>query len=326
MQCFILAGGFATRLWPITERRAKPLLPLAGKPILTHLAEGIPEEIPVTVSTNAVFAEAMCAWASDAPRRNIDVVAEHAAKESEKLGALGALAQWIGERNIRDDLIVLTGDNLLGFRMADFLSVCNAGMPVVAAHDIGDIGSASAFGTVVLGADGSTVEAFEEKPEHPRSSLVSAGCYFLPADALEVVCNHARNHPDNIGSAMEALVNAGRTVRCFRFTEAWFDIGSFDAYINATRSLVGSAVLCGINAAAEQCRTTGSVVLGNGSIARGSSLTDTVIFERCVIENCILENCVIDDDCVLRDVDLSGKMIRAGTRLERDTRGLRPAV
>ncbi|MEK7217912.1 MAG: NDP-sugar synthase, partial [Patescibacteria group bacterium] len=48
MQAFLLAGGFATRLWPLTEKRAKPLLPLAGKPIITHLLENIPEGIPVT--------------------------------------------------------------------------------------------------------------------------------------------------------------------------------------------------------------------------------------------------------------------------------------
>ena len=62
MKAFILAGGFATRLWPLTEKRAKPLLPLAGIPLLTHLVEKIPAGIPITVSTNAVFAEDFEKW------------------------------------------------------------------------------------------------------------------------------------------------------------------------------------------------------------------------------------------------------------------------
>ena len=58
MHAFILAGGFATRLWPLTEKRAKPLLPLAGVPLIEYLVQDIPEDIPITISTNAVFKEA----------------------------------------------------------------------------------------------------------------------------------------------------------------------------------------------------------------------------------------------------------------------------
>jgi glucose-1-phosphate thymidylyltransferase len=326
MRCFILAGGFATRLWPLTERRAKPLLPLAGKPILTHLVEGIPEGIPITVSTNAAFAEAFCGWAASAPRRNIEVIVEHAGHEREKLGALGALAQWIREAHITDDVLVLTGDNMLGFRMSDFIGAYRAGTALIAAHDIGDLAKASAFGTVVLAQDDRTVVAFEEKPEQPRSTLVSAGCFILPAASLALVQQHAQRHPDNIGSAIEALVAAGQPVDCFRFTEAWFDIGSFEAYVEATQTMVGDAVLLDRDAAVEECVTEGSIVLGRGSIVRKSRLKDVVVFGQCVIDDCILEQCVIDDGCVLKGIDLTGKMLRSGTRLERSTIGLSPAV
>ena len=73
MHAFILAGGFATRLWPLTESRPKPLLPLAGKPILTHLIEKIPKDIPITVSTNAVFADAFHQWQSQVAKRQLPI-------------------------------------------------------------------------------------------------------------------------------------------------------------------------------------------------------------------------------------------------------------
>ena len=76
MRAFILAGGFATRLWPLTEKRAKPLLPLRGKPILTHLVEKIPADLPVTVSTNAAFEDAFEEWRRDLGRSETEIVVE----------------------------------------------------------------------------------------------------------------------------------------------------------------------------------------------------------------------------------------------------------
>ncbi|HRH93005.1 MAG TPA: sugar phosphate nucleotidyltransferase, partial [Candidatus Peribacteria bacterium] len=91
MRCFVLAGGFATRLWPLTEKRAKSLLPLAGKPILSHVVDAVPAKIPVSVSTNAVFEADMRRWAKK-QNRDIDIVVEDTGHDDQKLGALGALA------------------------------------------------------------------------------------------------------------------------------------------------------------------------------------------------------------------------------------------
>lgn len=314
MHAFILAGGFATRLWPLTEQRAKPLLPLAGKPILTHLVEDIPDDVPVTVSTNAAFSAAFDDWRQTLGRP-VELLIEETASDREKLGALGATAQWIRTANINDDILLLTGDNYCGFRFADFLAAVQPGTPLIAAHDIGDLALASAFGTIVLHEDATTVVAFEEKPREPRSTLVSTGCSVIPSDALPILLSHAERHPDNVGGLFEALLAAGRTIHCFRFTEPWFDIGSFDAYLDATRALVGANVLTGQDAAIEDTVTDGSIVLGDGSRVRASQLRDVVLFRQCDIEDCVLDRCVLDDGCVLRGVDLTGKMLRAGTTL-----------
>jgi glucose-1-phosphate thymidylyltransferase len=218
---------------------------------------------------------------------------------------------------MHDDILVLAGDNLLGFRLRDVLAAVEPGCALVAAHDVQDLGRASSFGTIVLGEDGRTVTAFEEKPAHPRSTLISTGCFTLPAPCLPLICEYARSRPDDMGGALEALVQAGKPVHCITPPGAWFDVGTFDAYVDATSSFVGERVLAGNDSAAERCVTHGSVVLGNGSIVRDSQMTDVVVFDRCVIEDCILERCVIDNDCVLRGVDLTGKMLRAGTTLTR---------
>ncbi|NTU69922.1 NTP transferase domain-containing protein, partial [bacterium] len=62
MKAIILAGGFATRLWPLSEQRAKPLLPIAGKAIVSHLAESLPEDVELIISTNEQFEKSFKDW------------------------------------------------------------------------------------------------------------------------------------------------------------------------------------------------------------------------------------------------------------------------
>lgn len=317
MHAFLLAGGYATRLWPLTERRAKPLLPLAGKPMVSHILEGIPAEIPVTVSTNAAFEKDFLAWKAGTGRANLKVVIERTRSDDEKLGALGALAQWAETEKIDDDVLLLAGDNYLGFSIARFLQAFHPDTALIAAYDIGGKEEAKKFGTVVTGPDGVTVTGFEEKPAEPKTTLVSTGCAVLPKSALPILQDYAKRKPDNLGGIFEELLAKGRKVECFRFTERWFDVGSFEAYLEATRALAGERMVMAEGVTFERSTSEGAVVIGKGCVIRDCRLRDVVVFEGCVLEDCVLERCVIDDNCRLLRTDLTGKMLRKGTVLER---------
>jgi len=317
MRAFILAGGFATRLWPLTERRAKPLLPLAGKPLVEHLIEKISPDVPITISTNAVFKDAFQEWKDQLDRSdNISILVEDADHDDHKLGALGATAQWIEQEGIDDDVLLLTGDNYCGFSIDDFLNFASPDVPLLAAHDIGNIELASSFGTVIVKEDGKSIEAFEEKPKEPRTSLVSTGCSLIPKDKLPILVYYAKEHPDNIGGIFEEFLRRGIQVKCFQFSENWFDIGSFNAYLNATRTLVGENVILGEEVVEENTQCKGSVVIGDKSCVRDSTLEDVVLFEVCLIEDCILRDCILDRGCHLQGIDLTGKMLRENTKLK----------
>lgn len=315
MEAFILAGGFATRLWPLTEHRAKPLLPLVGKPIIDHIIEKIPADVPVTVSTNAAFGEAFEEWKRSIGRANVSVHVEPVLNDDAKLGALRAVGDWIEGNGVREDILLLTGDNYLGFDMNAFLKAARPEVPLVAAYDIRDLAKASRFGTIVPDVNGTAVQAFEEKPKEPKSTLVSTGCSLLPASSLSTLIAFAKKHPDNVGGIFEEFLRQGIPVDCFRFTEHWFDIGAFDSYLDATKTMVGEALLLGKGATVERSDCKESVVVGAGSAVTGSILKNTVVFENCVIEECTLENCILDDGCVLRGVDLRNQMIRANTTI-----------
>lgn len=316
MQSFILAGGFATRLWPLTERRAKPLLPLAGKPLLTHLVERIPKDLPITVSTNTIFADDMKEWAKTISERSIEVMVEDTAHDAQKLGALGAVSKWIREQNMSDDILLLAGDNYMELDLSHFRSLFKAS-PLLAAHDIGSLDQARSFGTVIVEQSSNAlknVTAFEEKPAHPKSTLVSTGCYILPAATLPVLCEYAVTHPDNVGGIFEEFLKRNLSVDCFAFTETWKDIGSFEAYMSLHREITEKPVI-DAQATLENTRLEGAVAIGPRAEIRNSTLTDCIIFGQCRIEDCALSECIIDVGCDLKGVDLTKKMIRHDTRL-----------
>lgn len=317
MHAFILAGGFATRLWPLTEKRAKPLLPVAGKPFLTHIVEELPEML-VTASTNAAFADATEAWAKTL-NRPVTVVTERTKSDDDKLGALGALAQWLKDTNPQDDVLLLAGDNYLDIRMREFLAAYTPGIPLLAANDIGDKSKAKPFGTVIVKEDGKTIAFYEEKPSDPKSSLVSATCCVLPRSVFPVIQECAVTHPDKNGVIWERFVERNIPCQAFVFKERWFDIGSFESYLEASRYFSGGRIVLDATATLDRTHSTDMVVIGKNSVVRECDLQDVVVFEDCVVEDCVLKNCVIDNGCHLRGVDLTGKMIREGTRLVRPT-------
>lgn len=315
MKAFILAGGFATRLWPLTEKRAKPLLPLAGKPMLTHIVEQIPADIPVTVSTNAAFGEGFEEWKKTIAREHVTIAIEQTTHDDQKLGTNGAVAQWILQEKIDDDLLLIAGDNYMGFSMNTFIAQFK-GSPLLAAYDIGDLSEASRYGTVITDASG-RVTAFEEKPREPKTTLVSTGCYLIPASCLPVLVDYAKDHPDHIGGIFEEFLKRGIAVESFGFTEPWFDIGSFESYIEATRTLVRDNHISGPGSSMENTECTGSIVMGHRCRVTNSKLEDVVLFDDCIIDDCVLEKCIVDNGCTLKNVDLSGKMLREGTKLVR---------
>ena len=319
MQTFILAGGFATRLWPITERRAKPLLPLAGKPILTYVVEAVPASTNISVSTNAVFADDLKRWSKKIGGRKISIIIEDTGHEGEKLGALGAVAKWLTESKIDDDVLLLAGDNYVGARMEDFLSQ-RRDRPLIAAHDIGDTALASQFGTVIVKKDGdrTVVSSFEEKPLHPKSTLVSTGWWWLPKSSLGVVKTFAAAHPDNVGGVFEEFLRQGVGVDCFVFADTWKDIGSFEAYMSLHREIVGEKSLIDPSSkVSPDSVLKGSVDIGPKTTVGKSVITDSIIFGDTTITDCVLERCIIDTGCTLSGIDLTDKMLRAGTVLKR---------
>ena len=92
MKAIILAGGYATRLWPLTKKHAKPLLLINGKPMVTHIVEKLPKDMEIFLVTNMKFKRDFEDWEKNLDR-DVKLVFDDARKETEKPGALGEIGR-----------------------------------------------------------------------------------------------------------------------------------------------------------------------------------------------------------------------------------------
>jgi glucose-1-phosphate thymidylyltransferase len=223
MKCLILAGGFGTRLYPLITNKSKALLEYKGKPLLSHLVDKIPRDIEIMVSTNLKFEPDFRQWQQGVDRE-IELCVEAIWSDKQKKGAVGSLNFWVATKHISQDLLVLASDNYFEFDLSQFIAAYDGNNTMVAVHDIGDKSQASQFGVVRL--DGDRLAGLEEKPVHPKSSLVATACYIFPPRIFPILnqyCSGSKR--DNLGSFISHLIEIDQ-VQGYLFTEPWFDIGS----------------------------------------------------------------------------------------------------
>ena len=123
MKCLILAAGYATRLYPLTENFPKPLLKVGDKTILDWLVDdidtlGIIDEY--VVISNHKFAHHFVNWAKE-KKQKITVVDDGTSTNETRLGAVRDIQFAIEKQNVDDDVLVIAGDNLLDFSLTDFI-------------------------------------------------------------------------------------------------------------------------------------------------------------------------------------------------------------
>ena len=239
MHAIVLAAGYATRLRPLTDRIAKPLLPLAGRPMLDHLADKIDDVGEVEalhVVTNTRFALPFAEWAF-ARRGRLPVTVHDDATTSneDRLGAIGDL-QFVVEREglTGEDLLVVAGDNLFDFSLADFVGFWRGrDGSAVGVHDCGDLLLARQYGVVELDAH-DRVASLVEKPAQPASTLVTIAAYLFPAAHAALLREYLDegNAPDQPGRFVVWLYPRA-PVYGYRFEGAWLDIGDHAQLLEA---------------------------------------------------------------------------------------------
>ncbi len=249
MKALILAAGYATRLYPLTQTIAKPLLRVGGRPMLDWIldrVEEVDEVDAVHVVTNSKFAASFGAWADAAGRRvPITIHDDGTASEDDRLGAIGDIQFVLEGAALDDDVLVIAGDNLFEFSLVDYVAFWRAKgtASALAVHDVGSLELARKYGVVAVDRDDRVIDLVE-KPDDPPSTLVAIATYIVHREHVPLVGRYLDegNPPDPSGPFFVWL-HRREPVYAYPFSGDWRDIGDHTQLLAADNRLRARAGL-----------------------------------------------------------------------------------
>lgn len=244
MKCLILAAGYATRLYPITENFPKPLLEVNGKAILDWLVDDIDTANLVDeyiVISNHKYAHHFHKWAATKQMR-ITVVDDGTLSNETRLGAIKDILFAIDLLELDDDLLVIAGDNVLDFSLVDFIHYAmRMNTTCIMRYFEPSVQKLSKSGVLEID-DKDRVLSMEEKPASPKSPWCCPPFYYY-------TCNDAKQ----VRKAIESGINTDApgsfigwlykqsTIHAMEMPGNRFDIGNLESYTKIREKYRGIA-------------------------------------------------------------------------------------
>ena len=233
MKCLILAAGYATRLYPLTENFPKPLLKVQEKTILDWLLEDIEQSQAIdqyVVITNHKFADHFQSWA-DNHRLPITVLDDGTDSNETRLGAVRDIQFAIDELKLDDDLLVIAGDNLLDFSLKGFFYYQKQkGTTCVMRYYEPDINKLKKTGVAEVDTDG-RILSMVEKPQEPTSHWCTPPFYIYRREDVPLV---KRGMVEGCGvdapGSFIAWLSRQTPVYAYEMPGKRYDIGNMESY------------------------------------------------------------------------------------------------
>lgn len=240
MKCVILAAGYATRLYPLTENFPKPLLDVAGKPILDWLIEDMSQTGLVDeyiIISNHKFAPIFEKWSQG----RYTVLDDGTSSNETRLGAVKDIQFAIDRLGLDDDLLVMAGDNLLDFRLGGFIRYAREKQTTcVMRYFEADEARLHKTGVVQLDADG-LILSMEEKPAQPKSHwCVPAFYYYTREDARLVKKGIESGCGTDAPGSFIAWLCSQTKVYAWEMPGKRYDIGNLESYEAVKRTFSSS--------------------------------------------------------------------------------------
>lgn len=292
----ILAGGFATRMKPLTY--SKPLLPVGDKPCLEHVCEKlskIKDLDKIYITTSKLFEEDYRKWLDSSELgEKFQLFIEPAKSEAEKLGALRAILYLIEKEEINDDILVCAGDNYFDFSLYGLLDAYNKSNSLtVGLYDLKDKEKVKLYSEILL--ENNYIKNFEEKPKYPKSSLVSTALYIYPKSSISLLKEAVDNgYVDSPGRFIEFAVRKGHPAYGKVMDGIWIDIGDKNSYLEANSLILkGRKNIDESSEIDERCDIGNNVVIGKGCKITSSHIDNSVILPNSVVNSSTILNSVV---------------------------------
>ena len=243
MNVLILAGGFSTRLYPLTKTSPKALLPLAGKPIVNYAVDqlisisGLNKWVLVS---NHVFVQSFSEWKDQYyPGQNIYIIDNGVRTIEERLGAVGDILFALEHTQWNEDMLVIASDTVSSLRFNNFLDFFKTHRWVAnAVYKVDDTEKIkNRLGCVIK--EGDKIVDFIEKPENPPSLFTSIPYYIFSKETLQFIKEYGRdknNSLDTPGSLIAWMVKK-TTVFAYDIGPGYyFDVGTIETYESLKRN------------------------------------------------------------------------------------------
>lgn len=237
MKCLILAAGYATRLYPLTENFPKPLLKVGEKSILDWLVDDLVETTDIdefVVISNHKFATHFEEWKNSKEKTRfyeITVIDDGTSTNESRLGAVKDIQLAVEKLKLTDDLLVMAGDNVLDFSLSKFVEFAKKkGTSCVMCHEENELKKQQKTAIITVNKN-DLITFYEEKPKEPKGNLAVPPFYCYRSvdvkriqEALDSGCGY-----DAPGS-FAAWLSKQTSMHAYKMPGKRYDIGDINSY------------------------------------------------------------------------------------------------
>lgn len=237
MKCLILAAGYATRLYPLTENFPKPLLKVGEKSILDWLVDDLADTTDIdefVVISNHKFVQHFENWKNSKQRARhyeITVLDDGTSTNETRLGAVRDIKLAIEKLNLTDNLLVMAGDNILDFSLSEFVRFAKEkNTSCVMCHEENDVKKQQKTAIITVD-DNDLITSYEEKPTKPKGNLAVPPFYcYRSADVKRIQEALDSGCSCDAPGSFAAWLSAKTPLHAYRMPGRRYDIGDINSY------------------------------------------------------------------------------------------------
>lgn len=291
MEAIILAGGFGTRLRPLTYTRAKSLLPILNKPMIIHLIDLLPSQVDKVILAVNYRKNQIEEYFNKHDCGKEIIIND----EKTPLGTGGATK--FAEKHITGRFLVLNSDIICSLNIDEMINFHKKNNSTTTIS-LWPVKNVTEFGVADVQKDGKIIGFVEKpKPEDAPSDLINAGAYLLEPLVLDYIEKERLVSMEK--EIFPQIIKDTDRFYGFKFKGYWRDIGRISSYLEVNRFLLDKKNLefckgfnCKVNSVLKKSTIGKNVQIGNKS-----DIKESIIFNNAKIgDNVVLSNCVIGEN------------------------------